>query len=330
MEEPRDPTPNPADGPRATTPAQLIAGLKRHWGLFVAIVVPVVTLATLVIPLIADANQRLTSAHTLEVGTNTSAPVGASHSSPSAAADGATTSLASSLSARELEGELVTDMLPNANWREPVDAPWDTFPINAGDNINTCTDTQVAWLAKYGRRDIADVWNGYMTLSNTATDGSAMSVRNIHSVGTFVQPKSPEVEVYCAYGIGGFSSIIPLTQDLGTKDPAVYADNDSGGQQGTPATLNITPGQYVQIWVDFARGKHITDDFSGDLVGDVVVGDTTTSTVLFKGFTREGAPTITTTSLTIYGNYVSCGKSFDACSIDQFLSQVKADPGYKG
>ena len=326
MEEPRDPNPTPAES--ASARSELVARLKHHWGLLVAIVVPVVTAATLVIPLVADANSRVTSSQTLVVGTSSDAP--AAGRTPSAAAGGGSKgTVASALSSQELEGELASDVNSNANWRVPATAPWKTFPLTSDEDLNSCSDAQVAWLAKYGRRDIADIWNGYLSLSNTATDGSAMSVRNIHSVGAFLKPSSPEVSVYCNLGIGGESSIIPLTQDLGTNHAAVYAGG-TGSLEGTPATLNIAPGQYVQIWVDFTRASsHATDDFSGSLVGDVVVGDMTTSTVLFNGFTREGVPGIGSTSLTIYGSTFTCGPTGqDPCTIDQFVSQLKADPGY--
>lgn len=330
MEQQGDPTPNAADDSRPSTLGALAARLRHHWGVLVAIVVPLVTVATIVIPLIADANQRLTSAQTLEVGTSTTAPT-AARTAPAAVGDAKAAVAASDLNSRELVGQSIAEQFPNSNWRVAADAPWDTFPVSEADDVYTCTSAQVEWLTKWGRRDIADIWNGYLTLTNTATDGSAMSVRNIHSVGEFIEPKSPEVAVYCALGTGGESSIIPLEQDLGTNHPAVFADSSGGGPQGAPATLNIAPGQYLQIFVDFKRGKHVTDDFSGSLVGDIVVGGTTTHTVLFNGFTREGAPAISTTSLTVFGNYLQCGPDFtNRCTIAQFVSQLKTDPGYQG
>ena len=323
MEE--DPAPAPAGSIR-------FAVLKRRWGLLVAIVVPVVTVATLVIPLVADAGRRVTSPTTLAVGSGTDAPGPApAAGAPGAGSAGSADVAPASLTARELEGEAVTDQFPDSEWRVPVSAPWDTFPMSSDPGTGSCTGEQIDWLEKNGRRDIADIWNGYLTLNNTATDGSSLSIRNVRSVGAFLAPGSPEVQVHCALGIGGASSIIYLRQDLGTDHPAVYGD-DSSGPEGTPATINIAPGQYVQLVVAFDHGtQHVNDDFSGSLVADVVTGDTTTTAVLFQGFTREGAPAITTTSLTIYGNSLECGRKLvDPCSMTEFVGLLKADPGYRG
>jgi hypothetical protein len=296
--------------------------LKHHWGVLVAIVVPVVTVLTLVLPLIVDANHRVTSAQTLQVGT----PSGA----PTRQGVGAQAAVHTALNARELEGESVGESFPDAYWRVSADAPWNTLPADAGDGGSSCSTAQLAWLDKWGQREIADVWNGYLSLTNTASDGSSMSIKNIHSVGTFVTPKSPQVAVECATGIGGFSTIIALKQTLGSSSPAVYLDDSSGGQPGAPASINIAPGQYDQVWVDFDRGKHLHDNFTGDLVADVVVGDTTTHTVLFKGLTREGAVAITTTSLTIASGTFECGSSQIECTLAEFVAELKADPAYTG
>jgi len=318
VDESADPAPKPVRrGPDLTA---TLEWAKRRWGLLVAVMLPAITVATVVIPLAADAGTRLTSADTLIVsGTDsTAAP----------ASSGAQADLASALSSRELLGESIGENFPNVFWRVAANAPWETFPVEP-TATGSCSANQLVWLAKYGRRDIADIWNGYLTLKNTATDGSSMSVRNIRSVGTFIAPASPEVAVQCNLGIGGASEIIPLKQDLGTDAPAVFAEDYGDLPAGTPGTLNLAPGQYLQVVMFFNHdGANHTSDFSGSLVADVVVGDKTTKQVLFDGFTREGAPAISATSLTIYGDQFTCVGAVTPCTLDEFIAKLKADPAY--
>lgn len=317
-------TPNiPAQNTQHAPPiAGPIIWIRRQWGLIIAVLVPIVTLATIVVPLVADASVRLTSAETLVVATA---------DDPGVVQEVAVVqSSVTALGAEELVGASVVEQAPNDFWRVQATAPWGTFPLDPSPDAFFCTSDQIAWLEQWGRRDLADVWNGYLSLNNTAADGSAMSIRNIHSVGTFTQPAVVEVDVDCASSRGAFSEIIPLRQNLGTDTPAVFDIAYRDYPEGSPATLNIDPGEFLQIVVFFTQDPERTSDFAGSLIADVLVGDQTSQVVLVDGLTRQGAAGIRTTKLTIAGHTVACGADgMQNCSIPEFISQLESDPAYR-
>jgi hypothetical protein len=99
---------------------------------------------------------------------------------------------------------------------------------------------------------------------------------------------------------------------------------------GSPAVVNIAPGQYVQLLAILTFPPTLDNaDFTGDFVADLAIGDTTTTVTLFEGLTRVSPPEITTTTLRIVGDEIMCGPdSFDPCTIPLFIEQLHADPGF--
>lgn len=305
--------------------ARLTGWVRARWGLLVAVVAPIVTLLTLVIPLIADANVRTTSVETLMIGGGSEVEVAPAEEGVVTAQSAGTVGLASV----EMIGEEGPDV--DRVWRVRSDAPFETFPLSTVYEGAACSPAQIEWLEQWGRRYSAQVWNGYLTLSNSATDGSAMAVSNMHSVGTFTTPEVPEVAAECGGGIGAGSEIILVTQALGTTEPATFRGSYFGLPSGSPAVINIAPGQFVQMAFSFwDPDVRQISDFAGSLVADVTVGSETTQVTLFEGFTRVAQPEIESTTLRIVGEYIYCGPDggWDDCTIDTFVSQLMADPGY--
>jgi hypothetical protein len=323
------PTPDPDASTVLAPMARLVRWARPRWGVLVAVGAPLVTVATIVIPLVADANVRMTSVETLtvesaELGTDEPGqadPADAVAAVESSAVDGFAS--AESVSHSPSGG--------NRDWVVRSDAPFDQFPVGGEPaQATACSAAQIAWLEQWGRRKVLEVWNGQLTLSNTASDGASMSLRNIRSVGVFVVPEVPEVAVVCGGGQGGGDELLVFRHELGSSTPAVLVGDHDGMPSGSPAVINIAPGQYRQVLGLFEFPPALDNaDFTGDLVADLAIGDATTQVTLFEGFTRVSPPEITTTTLRIVGNEILCGPdSFDPCTIPLFISQLHADPGF--
>jgi len=293
--------------------------------MMVAVVVPVVTVLTIVIPLVADANTRITSVDTLAIDAG---PAG-DEAQPVDEAEPEVVLAASSTVGLGSE-EVVNAAGRDLTWRVRWDAPFETIPLCAYSDA--CVAEQTAWLDTWGRPVGDDIWNGYLTLSNTATDGSSMSVRDIHSVGTFIRPEVPEVTVTLRGGEGDGSQLVVMQQTLGSTDPATFSGTYFGAPDGSPAVINIAPGEFIQTLTYFTRSdgdEHA--DFTGSLVADVEVGGVSTPVVLFDGFTRVGPPQLSSTILRINGDFVACGvDGWDDCTIPLFVEQLRADPEFPG
>ena len=304
--------------------------VRKHWGLSVAVVVPLVTVATIVIPLIADASTRFTSVDTLAVD---GVSVGDSAPVEEALPEVVTAQAASTVGLGSVEVVDDADQRSDRYWRVRSDAPFDQFPLSTESGDTPCSPAQIAWLERWGYRESTSIWNGLLTLSNTATDGSSMSVRNIHSVGTFTKPEVPEVPVACSGGTGAGAEVVPMEQVLGTDSPATLQSEYRGAPAGSPAVLNIAPGEFIPTYTFFKRLPEDTySHFAGSLVADVEIGGQTTQVTLFNGFTRIAPPEITTTTLRIIGTEVLCGpdSGFDPCTLELFIEQLHADPAFPG
>ncbi len=308
--------------------ARVARWARARWGILVAVGAPIVTVATIVIPVIADASVRMTSVETLAIETSemlTAEPSTEQASDTQAAVAGAPVAGFGSI-----ETISISPLGRDRDWRVRSDAPWDTFPGTDPGSPYGCSPAQLAWLEQWGRRKALEVWNGYLTMSNTASDGASMSLRNLRSVGVFVVPEVPEVEVVCGGGMGGGEDIIVVEHVLGSPEPATLFNEHDGMPPGSPAVVNIAPGQYVQLLANLifpAEFDHA--DFTGDFVADLTIGDTTTTVTLFEGLTRVSPPEISTVSLQIFGTDISCfAATYTRCTIAEFVQYMQADPGF--
>lgn len=301
---------------------------RPHWGVLVAVGAPLITVLTIVIPLIADAGVKLSSAETLRVETaDGTSPVLAAGPSDDGGAAAAVAAGVEGLNSAETLAHPASDGGYDRGWRVRSDAPWEQFPASEPGQQYGCSAAQIAWLEQWGRRTVNEVWDGYLTLSNTANDGASMSLANLRSVGEFIVPEVPEVSVICGGGIGGGEDIIIVRHELNSPMPAVFGAQHESMPEGTPAVVNIAPGQFVHMLAYFTRPAGLEHaDFRGDFVAEVTAGGTTTTVTLFEGFTRVAPPEIQSVELWVNGDRMDCG--YQACTIGEFVEMLHADPGF--
>jgi hypothetical protein len=226
-----------------------------------AAVVTLVTAATIIIPIVADANRRDTSADTLTIETqepaaDTSAAIGVE--------------LASGFNPYDQTGDGVTDI-----WAIPLEA-FETMPFDSAG----CTPERLEWLAE---NNLQDSVPPAVTLRNDATDGSAMTIDEIRFEGERTSEATRVVTVQCG-GYGGDAGIqfveVPLAGGSAVYGEPPWGDSTSGlAPAGSPVVLNLSPGELVQLML-YANHDGFTGDFAGSIVADVTVGDTTEQVAL--------------------------------------------------
>ncbi|MFT4284085.1 MAG: hypothetical protein QM598_04555 [Protaetiibacter sp.] len=269
---------DPSDSSRPRIPRKFIA--------IGGALVTVVTAATIIIPIVADANRRETSVDTLTVETN--APLGAAPASVGV-------ELADGFNPYDQTGDGLSDI-----WAIPLDAV-ETMPFDGAG----CTPERLAWLAE---NNLQDSVPPAVTLRNDATDGSAMTVDDIRFEGDRSDEVTRVVYVQCAGygGDAGFQFVeVPLAGGSAVYGEPPWGDSTSGlAPAGSPVVLNLSPGELVQLML-YANHDGFTGRFSGSIVGDVTVGDTTEQVVLASGMNFYTLESIG--SFTLFGADIDCG-----------------------
>ncbi|MEO8262230.1 MAG: hypothetical protein ABI566_06630 [Pseudolysinimonas sp.] len=261
-----------------TEPPDAVATPRRRlWriaGITAAVVVPVVTVATIVIPIVIEAGDRHTSVGTLVVN------------------EGAT-----AVSALDLK-YATTEFGPfpgqGFSVAIPADAPFDTFPLDPeGQEGLGCTQAQVDWLLTY--RVTADGGSQLYDVRNSATAGSALRIQNVHVAGEF-RPQDPDrFYFYCnGGGAGTEPDFVVLDVTLGDTAPAVVQYDYRTGSPIPPGTIfsmDLAPGELVQMYVN-VKTLEPAQDFFGQIIADVVVDGVTTPIVLQEGWLWRSPPSI--------------------------------------
>lgn len=259
-----------------------------------AAVVTLVTAATIIIPIVADANRRDTSADTLTIETqepaaDTSAAIGVE--------------LAGGFNVYDQTGDGADDI-----WIIPLDA-FESMPVD-GDG---CTPERLEWLVD---NDLKDSVPPAVTLRNDATDGSAMTIDEIRFEGERSDESTRVVSIQCA-GYGGDAGIqfvdVPLAGGPAVYGEPPWGDSTSGvAPAGSPVVLNLSPGELVQL-VLYADRTGFSGSFSGSIVADVTVGDTTETVSLADGQIFRTPQYMG--SFTLFGDQIDC--ELGVCSPDQ-------------
>lgn len=243
-----------------------------------SILAGVITVATIVIPWVADASQRPTSSETL-VG-----DLHAKSAEPSAAPP--TEAVASAITAFARDSEYSGWISGSVS----VDADWSSFPLDSAAEVG-CGDAQEVWLSSNGIPSLQPSVSG--ELLNTATTGGSLSLRNLRAEGEFVPQDPPRLRFSCYVGgIGAVSRPIWTSLTLGDNAPAVFIENTEPqpiGTETTPPNLigtpfvhNLAPGEILQLTIFFEtldRGQ----DFVGRIVTDVIADGHTSEHVLAEG-----------------------------------------------
>lgn len=268
----------PSDPPRPKIPRKLIA--------IGAALVTVITAATIIIPIVADANRRETSAETLTVETN----------EPLAAAPASVgVDLAAGFNPYDQTGDGKSDI-----WAIPLDAV-ETMPFD-GDG---CTPERLAWLAE---NNLQDSVPPAVTLRNDATDGSAMTVDDIRFEGDRSDEVTRVVYLQCA-GYGGDAGIqfveVPLAGGAAVYGEPPWGDSTSGlAPAGSPVVLNLSPGELVQLML-YANRDGFSGRFSGSIVADVTADDATQPVTLAADLDFYTLESIGT--MYLYAGELDCG-----------------------
>jgi hypothetical protein len=227
-----------------------------------AALVTLVTAATIIIPIVADANRRDTSTDTLTIQEQ---PPAAEGTAPAVGVD-----LAAGFNPYDQTGDGVSDI-----WAIPLEA-FESMPFD-GDG---CTPERLAWLAE---NNLQDSVPPTVTLRNDATDGSAMTIDGIRFEGERSSESTRVVAMQCA-GYGGDAGIqfvdVPLAGGTAVYGAPPWGDSTLGvAPAGSPVVLNLSPGELVQLML-YANRDGFTGNFTGSIVADVTVGDTTDKVVL--------------------------------------------------
>jgi hypothetical protein len=257
-----------------------------------SVVAAVIGVASIAVPMIADAQQRGTSTDTLVLNPTiepeadelaTSAPL-------AAASDGSP-----ALGLSEADMNPVDDG-PGANmtfW-VPIDAPWSTLPDDgwqqAGKyNLYGCSQAQYDWLVTHAVSKATQ--GGLFDFVNSAADGGALSIRSIRSEGTFSAQTPARVKVDCdGPGIGAGDDFTVVEVTLGADSPAIVAAS-SILPVGSLFSRDLAPGEVGQVFIRVVNPDP-TKDFEGRIVADVVVGAVESTVAIEEGFLWRSAPAI--------------------------------------
>jgi hypothetical protein len=264
-----------------------------------------------VIPLVVDANEKETSADSLDVRPSTGADA-----PPAAAKPVAVFELIG-----ELEGR-VFEQTPES-WAIPVSAPLESFPTSVASTQSgiSCSDDQVAWLTAHAVP--LDDWHPtlspsksrsgefLLTLRNDATTGGALALGNIRFDGAEVD--SEALAWFSCPRTGKGAQPNPQTIELDTTGaPAVWSEpvgNEAGASQpaGTPAVINLSPGEILPLRVLRAESVDTQREYSGRFLADLLDG---------RGETVILSESVTFHRETLPGFWFGWGYTFDP---DQLL-----------
>ena len=238
----------------------------RGFGIAAAIVLPLITAVSITVPVIDQLSQRQSSPETLKVLT-----------APDPFADA------------EVVGEESTERFESydpskyqMDWKIPVDAPIDTFPLELSQNVEygwyQCSEQQLDWLSKH-----AEPFSIYspersfnITVHNSASSGASLPLGNIRFVGKEVD-STPWLYFYCPGGGRGATNNAQLLLIGVGGEEALYGEpvSASGADvmpEGSPVTLNLAPGEVSVITLTRDESVDRLRRYEGRFIADVLDG----------------------------------------------------------
>lgn len=219
----------------------------------------------------------------------------------------------------------------------PIDTDWASFPdLGPANDLYVCTEAQVEWLAARGLK-VADTY--FLEFTNTASDGSSLTVSDIRGDGTV--PDSPtRVAFECQYPQGGEIPLQFGKLTLGSSEAAIFeaehpeggglsGEGDVLGEAFSPVVFNLEPGEVARLHLSVeSLGK-----FTGRIVATVTSGQTKGLLVIAEGYgtdraTRESG--LDDFSVLLFGGIHCNGADYDplmpfdspVCSMEEVVSKL--------
>lgn len=238
---------------------------RSGWKLFAiaaAVLVPLITVASVAIPLIANIGERGSSADTLKV-------IGApAEEDPFADA--------------EVIGEAKPQPAGDTDWLIPVSAPIETFPDTpvlqgTHHDMYTCSDEQIEWLDRHAIRASVNTSREFsITLHNSASSGASLPIGNIRFEGKEV-PSEPLISFQCPAGgrgvAGGGQPLMVRTDGSeAVYGEAVGASGEDVEPVGSPVTINLAPGEVSVITLTRDESVGVQRRYEGRFVADLIDG----------------------------------------------------------
>ena len=280
--EPPPPPPESAFPPPPPPPEPDSQPRRRHvkW---LATAGTLVTVAVVAVTVFATLNSRESSPETLALETPSA---GGAQSEPVEPEEDPEEEAEEDLPPMEAFGQYTArlDGLNSADWRIPVSAPIETFPlgveVDESGMARSCTAAQVEWLNQWATPagammsgDISARFGG--ELWNNSDSGAAVSLGNIRFEGA-EEPAEPVVLFRCPQCCmgDGLTQAIEVGVDgspaVFTEGIPVYTEDEVPA--GTPATLNLQPGELLTLDIFRAPSVDTTRLYKGRLVADVLDG----------------------------------------------------------
>lgn len=242
-------------------PAPRPRTLLKVLGLAAATLLPMITVASIAVPIITELGERQSSPESLQVEeaheVDPAAPVA-------------------------VIGELSNDRQGyNEFWRIPVSAELSEFPAPSPDEHGgfVCGEEQYRWLESQGEwfhPGLPD--NTFtVTLRNSASTANALSLGNIRFEGEEIA-EEPRYNFYCNRGGRGAGTLSQLLVLGDTGEAAVYSEpvNASGAEEmpaGAPVVLNLSPGEVIVVTLTRGGAFDPQRSFKGSILADVIDGD---------------------------------------------------------
>ena len=222
-------------------------------------VATLVAAAAIIVPLALSLNDRSSAADTLEVRG------GSSENAPEA------NPYVNALNLNEGYEEINDER--QTYWRLPVSVSLASFPTEVEPYAVQCTEAQLAWLEENATE--VDSRENLVTLRNAATTGGSLSIENIRYAGVEVAGE-PWVMLRCPRGgIGGAGPQPVMLSVDGSASTwgTAYPESDNLWPPGSPATINIAPGEvYTNVFIETDLVHY---DQRGPVVGDMSGGSET-------------------------------------------------------
>lgn len=262
--------------------------LLKVFGIAAAIVLPLITAASITIPVVAGLSERESSADTLKVMT-----------APDPFADA------------EVIGEETTQRFEHydpskyqMDWKIPVDAPIDTFPLELSLNAEygwyQCSEQQLEWLSKHAEPfSIFSPERSFdITVHNSASAGASLPIGNIRFLGEEVS-STPWLYFGCPGGgrgaVGGVQLLlVGVDGEEALYGEPVAASGDDVMPEGSPVTLNLAPGEVSVITLTRDESVDRLRRYEGRFIADVLDGSERTVVLADNvTFRQERVPTYT-------------------------------------
>lgn len=179
-------------------------------------------------------------------------------------------------------------------WQIPTDAKIQDFPDNPTriKGNYTCSPEQYKWLQKNAKP--APSFGGWglleLTLSNNATAGGSLSLKNIRFIGNEVD-SVPLISFSCPTGGMGnsFGQLILMGID-GRAARWSKGATQSTHQEGMPATINVSPQKASHIFIARAPEVDTQRQYEGTVLADIARTEETVTLAEDVSFQRESVP----------------------------------------